>query len=82
MDLFCNNWGEGSNWENKAEKDAPHEANYLKLDCSKIKSSFGWRPRWHIEKAIDMTCRFSKVWLSGGDIPDEMDKEISEFING
>lgn len=82
VDLFCNNWGEGASWENKAEKDAPHEANYLKLDCSKIKSSFGWRPRWHIEKAIDMTCRFSKVWLSGGDIPDEMDKEISEFING
>ena len=82
VDLFCNNWGEGASWENKAEKNAPHEANYLKLDCSKIKSSFGWRPRWHIEKAIDMTCRFSKVWLSGGDIPDEMDKEISEFING
>ncbi|MBQ8202849.1 MAG: CDP-glucose 4,6-dehydratase [Clostridia bacterium] len=79
-DLFCKYWGEGAAWENQAEANAPHEANFLKLDCSKIKSVFGWKPRWHIEECIDMTCRFSKVWLSGGDIAAEMDKEIKEFL--
>jgi CDP-glucose 4,6-dehydratase len=81
VELFCKSWGEGAKWENRAEENAPHEANFLKLDCSKVKSVFGWKPRWHIAECIDMTCRFSKVWLAGGDIPAEMDREIQEFFS-
>ena len=80
VDLFCKYWGGSAAWENQAEANAPHEANFLKLDCSKIKATFGWRPRWHIEECMDMTARFSKVWLNGGDIPAEMEKEIKEFL--
>lgn len=80
VDLFCRKWGEGASWENRAEANAPHEANFLKLDCSLIKATFGWKPRWHIDECIDMTCRFSKIWLSGGDIPAEMDEEIKKFL--
>lgn len=80
VDMFCKYWGEGAVWENIAEENAPHEANFLKLDCSKVKATFGWQPRWHIDECMDMTCRFSKVWLSGGNIPEEMDKEIKEFL--
>lgn len=80
VDLFCKCWGEGAAWENQAEENAPHEANFLKLDCSLVKATFGWKPRWHIAECMDMTCRFSKVWLSGGNIPEEMDKEIKEFL--
>ena len=82
VDLFCRAWGEGARWEDQAEENAPHEANFLKLDCSKIKTVFGWRPRWHIEKCMEMTCRFAKVMLAGGDIPAEMDAEIQEFLEG
>lgn len=81
VELFCRHWGDGITWENQAEENAPHEANFLKLDCSKVKSVFGWSPRWHIEECMDKTCQFSKVWLSKGDIPTEMDKEIKEFFN-
>lgn len=80
VDLFCRTWGEGARWENQAEVNAPHEANFLKLDCSKIKAVFGWRPRWHMAECMEMTCRFSKVWLTGGDIPGEMDAEIRSFL--
>ena len=69
-------------WENKAQFDAPHEANFLKLDCSKLKSTFGWKPVWHIREAIRKTVEFTKVWLDGGDeisIRTEMDREIEEF---
>ena len=79
VDLFCKYWGDGAAWENQAEENAPHEANFLKLDCSKVKRVFGWAPRWHIEECMDMTCRFSKEWLAGGDIPAEMDREIEAF---
>ena len=78
--LFCSCWGDGASWENQAEPDAPHEANFLKLDCSKIKAVFGWKPRWHIQECMEKTCAFSKVWLSGGSIPVEMDREINEFF--
>lgn len=82
VDLFCKHWGEGAEWENQAEANAPHEANFLKLDCSKVKASFGWKPRWHIEECMVMVCQFSKVWLVGGNIPAEMDNEINEFFGG
>ncbi len=80
VELFCRSWGCDAKWINQAEQNAPHEANYLKLDCSKVKSVFGWKPRWHIIDCMDMVCRFSKVWLNGGDIPAEMDREIQEFL--
>ncbi len=80
VDLFCQYWGEDARWENQAEEGAPHEANFLKLDCSKVKSVFGWTPRWHIEECMDMVCQFSRVWLAGGDIPGEMDQEINAFF--
>lgn len=80
VSLFCEKWGGKAAWENQAEANAPHEANFLKLDCSKVKSTFGWKPRWHIDECMDMTCRFSKVWLSGGNVPREMEKEIEEFL--
>lgn len=80
VDLFCSYWGEGAAWENQAEEGAPHEANFLKLDCSKVKSVFGWSPRWHIDECMEMTVRFSKVWLEHGDIPAEMDSEIEDFM--
>ena len=82
VDLFCKHWGEGAKSENQAEANAPHEANFLKLDCSKVKSTFGWQPRWHMEECMAKVCQFSKVWLAGGDIPAEMDKEINEFFGG
>ena len=80
VDLFCKYWGGDAVWENQAEANAPHEANFLKLDCSKIKATFGWKPRWHIDECMDMTTRFSKVWLNGGNISEEMEHEINEFL--
>ena len=56
-------------------------ANFLKLDCSKLKSVFGWRPVWNIDKAIEKTVEWSKCYFSGGDIRDCMDKQINLFLS-
>ena len=45
-----------------------------------MKATFGWAPRWHIEKCMQMVCQFGRVWLAEGDIPAEMDAEIHEFL--
>ena len=80
--LFCQAWGDGMTWENRSETNAPHEANFLKLDCSKIKTTFGWKPRWHMQEAIQKTVEWSKVWMDGGDVPAVMRKQIREFEEG
>ncbi|MGE0615517.1 MAG: CDP-glucose 4,6-dehydratase [Bacteriovoracia bacterium] len=46
-------WGGGARWENRQEPGAPHEANYLKLDCSLAKSELGWEPRTDLTKALE-----------------------------
>ena len=79
-EMFCRNWGEGAAWVSLPQTDAPHEAALLRLDCAKLKSVFGWAPRWNIAKTMEMTCRFGKTLLSGGDIRGEMDSEIQEFM--
>lgn len=77
--LFCQAWGDGMTWENRSEANAPHEANFLKLDCSKIKTTFGWKPRWHMQEAIQKTVEWSKVWMDGGDVPAVMRKQVREY---
>ena len=79
VDLFCARWG-GISRIDKSEANAPHEANFLKLDSSKLKSTFGWRPVWHIEEAIERVVEWTRVYEAGGDIPEIMDKQISDFI--
>lgn len=78
--MFCNKWGNGINWINKHD-GGPHEAAFLKLDNQKIKDTFGWKPRWHIDECMDKIVEFTKVYFENKDnIPNEMDKEIEEFF--
>ena len=79
VDLFVKHWGEGLKWVNKYD-GGPHEANFLKLDCSKLKTTFGWKPHWNLEKAIEKVVEWSKVWIAGEDVRPIMDKQIEEFL--
>jgi len=80
VDLFVEKWGDGMKWVNQYD-GGPHEANFLKLDCSKLKVMFGWKPRWNLVTAIEKTVEWSKCWISGRDIRACMDRQISEFLN-
>ena len=80
VDLFVKIWGDGIRWVNKYD-GGPHEANFLKLDCSKLKKVFGWAPRWNLEKAVEMVVAWSKAWINGEDVRKVMDKQIEEFLN-
>lgn len=80
VDIFCSKWGKGLTWENRYD-GGPHEANFLKLDCSLLKSTFGWKPKWGIEEAIEKVIEWSKVWINQTDISKEMDREIEDYLN-
>ena len=79
VELFTKHWGEQIQWINQYD-GGPHEANFLKLDCSKLKNVFGWSPKWNLDKAVEKVVEWSKCWISGGDIRNCMNKEIQEFL--
>ena len=78
--IFCEKWGEGQHWENRFV-GGPHEANFLKLDCSKIRSVFGWKPRWHVAESIEKTVEWFKLWNTGNDMTEVMSRQIDENLN-
>ena len=80
VDMFCEKWGEDLHWINQSD-GGPHEANFLKLDCSKLKTTFHWNPRWNVAEALDKVVEWTKVYFDGGDIPAIMDKQIAEYIS-
>lgn len=79
VDMFVKHWGEGIRWVDQYD-GGPHEANFLKLDCSKLRSTFGWRPHWDLEKAVEKVVEWSKAWISGEDVRIVMDRQITEFL--
>lgn len=79
VDLFVSKWGEGMKWINHYD-GGPHEANFLKLDCSKLKATFGWKPRWNLDTAIEMVVEWSKCWMNGEDVRACMDRQIDVFL--
>lgn len=79
VDMFVDKWEEGLKWINKFD-GGPHEASFLKLDCSKIKSVFKWEPRWTVEEAVEKTVEWTKVYFNNGSIPAIMDKQIADFL--
>ena len=80
VDLFCKHWGNNAKWVNKYD-GGPHEASFLKLDCTKLKATFNWRPTWNLDKAIEKVVEWTKWWISGKDVNIIMDKQIEEFID-
>lgn len=78
--MFCDKWGENARWINQYD-GGPHEANFLKLDCSRIRSVFQWKPRWNVSEALDQVIEWTKEYFAKGDIPAIMDKQITEYIH-
>lgn len=81
--LFCNKWNEATGdsikWIDKYD-GGPHEANFLKLDCSKLKKIFGWKPKWNVETTMEKIVEWSKVYFDGGDVANCMQKQIALFL--
>ena len=79
VDMFVKYWGEELKWINKYD-GGPHEANFLKLDCSKLKSVFGWKPHWNLERAVEKVVEWGKIWADGKNVRPVMDRQIKEFL--
>lgn len=77
---FCIAWGKNITWYTK-EYQGPHEANYLKLNCDKIKRVFAWSPKWHLDEAIQKIVDWTKVYFENpSQLSQIMNIQIKEYI--
>ena len=83
--MFCNCWnaqdtsGHKINWINRST-GGPHEANFLKLDCTKIKEDLSWAPVWNIDRAMEELVRWYRVYADGGDLCNITRRQITAYI--
>jgi CDP-glucose 4,6-dehydratase len=61
VELLISGWGETARWE-KEGSGQPHEANLLKLDCSKARMQLGWIPKWNLEMAAQKIVEWQKAF--------------------
>ncbi len=81
---FCKEWqqytGNEIGWNVKAD-GGPHEANFLKLDSTKLKTTFDWEPCWNVEQALRKTVEWYADYLDGKNVKNCTEKQIQEFLN-
>lgn len=78
VQLFCEMWGPEASWESQP-MSGPHEAFFLKLDCSRMKSRLQWKPVWDIEKAVEKTVEWAKTYMYKESVSECMDRQLHEF---
>ncbi len=78
-EMFCKFWGNGMRWK-CLEDNGPHEANFLKLDNSKLKNTIGISPLWHISDAVLATVEWTKAWQGGEDVRQFTDMQITTYF--
>ena len=77
---ICKIWGEGASFSIDTNPQ-PHEANYLKLDCSKAKAELNWIPKWNIETTLKSIVDWNKAFLKGKDIRKVTSEQINTYFN-
>ena len=71
-------WGKRARWI-KDPNQHPHEANYLKLDCSKAKNLLNWMPILDIETALKWVVRWYRAFQDGQDMRQFTESEIERY---
>jgi len=79
VDKLVSIWGNNASWYLSGGKH-PHEAHYLKLDCSKAKIRLNWQPVWNLEETLSRIVIWQKSWLEGQDIKQHTLNEIKEYM--
>jgi len=72
-------WGNGARWRTDTQADQPHEASWLKLDCSKARQTLGWIPRWDLRRSLAAIVDWQRAWLDGRDMTDFTLQQIAQY---
>ena len=78
VELFCSSWGDGASWRVQGD-GGPHEANFLKLDCTKSKTVLEWKPNWNIQQAVKSITDWQKELVDNKNAAEITDKQIQKY---
>lgn len=78
LDKMVEKWDGKASWKLDNNSN-PHEAGFLKLDCSKAKTVLKWKPTWNLEHTLKSIVKWHQDWLKGGDAKELCLNEIKEF---
>jgi len=73
-------WGDAAEWRRDTSSTHPHEAGYLKLDCSKAKAKLGWRPYWNLDTALEATVAWFKAYGESRDMRAFTLEQIRSYV--
>ncbi|OKP86558.1 CDP-glucose 4,6-dehydratase [Paenibacillus sp. P3E] len=59
----------------------PHEAQYLKLDCSKAKAELNWRSRWDLDHTLEKIMEWTRCYNNGESMYEITFSQIEEYEN-
>lgn len=76
---LCAKWGNDASYEID-KNPQPHEATYLKLDCSKARQILQWNPRWRLERTLDSIIEFTKAYQNKENVKDICIKQITDYL--
>ena len=75
---LTHHWGDGASWQ-LDQSNHPHEAHFLKLDCSKAKMRLNWFPRWDLMHSLEMIIDWQRKWIKKGDMRSATLNQIEQF---
>ncbi len=78
VERLTRQWGNDASWQ-LDRADHPHEAHYLKLDCSKAKARLDWQPRWNLARALEMIVAWQRAYLAQQDMREVTLEQIKNF---
>ena len=79
LDQLVNYWGTNASWT-LDKNNNPHEAGFLKLDCSKALNRLNWSPRWNLQSTLKSIVDWHQIYMDGGDLKKQCLKEINNYI--
>ncbi len=78
LDRMVANWGNGASWE-LDKNNNPHEAGYLKLDCSKAAMRLNWYPKWNLEHTLESIINWHQHYIAQKNIQEQCLLEIAKY---
>lgn len=78
LDRMVGYWGDGASWQ-LDKNNNPHEANFLKLDCSKAAYELNWKPKWQLDLTLNLIVNWHQQWREGINIKEVCLKEIEKY---
>lgn len=79
LDKMVADWGKGASWE-LDKNNNPHEAGFLKLDCSKAAAKLNWHPLWSLEQTLQLIVNWQQNWRSGKNMNEICLQEIADYM--